>query len=1368
MNNLTTRKIVLGLLMTLVLAFGVLGVVDAIMDPTIAESALNPTDLYDVGGTASIDSISINPDKADTKETVSISKSSGITLTGEFYGLSRVSLKEVDEDLTDADEGSSFTYTRDGRTQTISGTATGDIGITFTAKGKQTVTISGTDNDGDNKGSWSYKYTYYVKGPGTSTTTISLVGLSNGYKAGIFSGTAHRIPIHNGDGSHYDVTYTTIPDDAMAQIETTAGALGTLEPLDDKNTSSVFDVLLQADGTYQVTATVKDSKRETIGVYIIGTPTLTVGHPGDPNGIGTGTITEDSGAKTEPGRLNKTLDNAFKVRITDGAIAEIPAIDLTNAQLAGAVPGVVVTFRVGGGGDAGGYLVFDSSNQGTLVYRDNRKILDTNDQPVTMDTAKILYVRTDEDGQADVDFQLGTDRKQDVTISAVGQSKVVSAYAGAAVSGNQLVNPESKSSQASGHAGEYELRVKAVDEDGEGLPGERVEFRTSDGTLDDPVDVTVPTTIGRLPVSTDTQGVAFVFFDPTDGSGSPRVTAHLIAPGVDGDIGTTDDTVVDDVVFDISGVSNQQQQQQQQQQQTNTITISPSTITGAPGETVTITISNPVGVAVSLSSPNSGFPESNFSPATGSATSFTSTVTLPSTDGTYTIFAVGTIGGTTVSDTATVTVETTALGTLTVSKDGAQIGTQQQILVRASPAPSSNLPFTVTSGRFRVGGGEITTAGTGRAVISVPTASGLYTLTVSAEGYNPRPVTFTAGTQTTDTTDTTTDPTVPIDEPPIGEPDSISISGPAARSGAVNYALDTPLLVRVLDDAGTGVADARVIFRVTSGRGRLSQRGNGRAIGVQTDTNGYARANLTPLGDGKITVQASATGVSRAVEFTITTDDGTPVDDGTPIDDRPAGTTVNPVVHVGAASRPPMLWVDGGFIYALVGANIQKFVETDEFVNAIAVGNGKVYWTEVTGGSSGTINSANLNGTGVKELKAIRSAPMGITVDTTGHKLYWTASSGKIKRANLDGSGSENVMQNLSDPVGIGLAGGNAYWTEGDPGSVRFVNLRGQKVVRDISTGPGIPGSLATGGGKVYWTERTGEQGGTINSANLNGTGVKQLASTMSVPIGIAVDTARSRVYWTSSSGKVKSANLNGGNPQKVVDGLGSPGELVLSNSIAETPATTTTTTTASRSKYDVNKDGTVDNTDASLVAAAMGTNTDKYDVNDDGTVNFLDLLLVFDNRDPGAAGAPTLVGMQLSVVQINVIQEQIDLLIATNDRSPAALRTLVYLQQLLVTARPEKTQLLANYPNPFNPETWIPYELATDTNVRITIYNAQGVVIRTLWLGQQSAGYYTDRERAAYWDGRNALGEQVASGIYFYQFETDEMSSMRKMVILK
>ena len=296
----------------------------------------------------------------------------------------------------------------------------------------------------------------------------------------------------------------------------------------------------------------------------------------------------------------------------------------------------------------------------------------------------------------------------------------------------------------------------------------------------------------------------------------------------------------------------------------------------------------------------------------------------------------------------------------------------------------------------------------------------------------------------------------------------------------------------------------------------------------------------------------------------------------------------------------------------------------------------------------------------------------------------------------------------------------------------------------------------------------TGDSSGTINSANLNGTDVKELKSIQAVPMGIAVDTARSKLYWTNSRGRVQSANLDGSGITNVVSGLGSPGDMVLSNSIAAPAATPTPTTTTPGSNYDVDGSGTVDNVDLFLVALAVGTNNTKYDVNGDGTVDDEDIAAVRENRDEGAAAAPMVIGVKLTADQMDRIQEQIDVLVTTNDRSPAAMRTLIYLQQLLVTARPEKTQLLANYPNPFNPETWIPYELATDTDVRITIYNTQGVVIRTLEFGHQSAGYYVGRDRAAYWDGRNALGEQVASGLYFYQLETDEMSLMRKMVILK
>ena len=98
----------------------------------------------------------------------------------------------------------------------------------------------------------------------------------------------------------------------------------------------------------------------------------------------------------------------------------------------------------------------------------------------------------------------------------------------------------------------------------------------------------------------------------------------------------------------------------------------------------------------------------------------------------------------------------------------------------------------------------------------------------------------------------------------------------------------------------------------------------------------------------------------------------------------------------------------------------------------------------------------------------------------------------------------------------------------------------------------------------------------------------------------------------------------------------------------------------------------------------------------------------------------------------------------------------------------PQRTVLLANYPNPFNPETWLPYQLANDAEVVIRIYSANGQLVRSMDLGFQQAGYYIGRSRAAYWDGRNDLGERLASGVYFYQLSTPESSTTRKMVIKK
>ena len=99
---------------------------------------------------------------------------------------------------------------------------------------------------------------------------------------------------------------------------------------------------------------------------------------------------------------------------------------------------------------------------------------------------------------------------------------------------------------------------------------------------------------------------------------------------------------------------------------------------------------------------------------------------------------------------------------------------------------------------------------------------------------------------------------------------------------------------------------------------------------------------------------------------------------------------------------------------------------------------------------------------------------------------------------------------------------------------------------------------------------------------------------------------------------------------------------------------------------------------------------------------------------------------------------------------------------------QPKLTQLLQNFPNPFNPETWIPYQLETSADVTLQIYDTSGAVVRTLDLGFKGQGFYMTRATAAYWDGRNNMGEQVASGVYFYSLSTSDFSATRKMLILK
>ena len=194
----------------------------------------------------------------------------------------------------------------------------------------------------------------------------------------------------------------------------------------------------------------------------------------------------------------------------------------------------------------------------------------------------------------------------------------------------------------------------------------------------------------------------------------------------------------------------------------------------------------------------------------------------------------------------------------------------------------------------------------------------------------------------------------------------------------------------------------------------------------------------------------------------------------------------------------------------------------------------------------------------------------------------------------------------------------------------------------------------------------------------------------------------------------------------------------------------------------DVNEDGQINILDLVIVAAFNASN-ERAGVNGDGTINILDLVEVASHLGEEDIAAPAIYSATADQIQSWITQAM-----QVNDGSPAFRRGIRVLQNLLLKLRPETTALLPNYPNPFNPETWIPYHLANASEVQITIYDTKGIVVRRLTLGHQVAGYYTDRNRAAYWDGKNTLGEPVASCVYFYTLTAGNFSATRKMLILK
>ena len=506
-----------------------------------------------------------------------------------------------------------------------------------------------------------------------------------------------------------------------------------------------------------------------------------------------------------------------------------------------------------------------------------------------------------------------------------------------------------------------------------------------------------------------------------------------------------------------------------------------------------------------------------------------------------------------------------------------------------------------------------------------------------------------------------------------------------------------------------------------------------------------------------------------------------------------------------------MYWMDAGTNKIqranLDGSNVEDLITSGlSHPRGIAldITGGKMYWTDF---GTDKIQRANLDGSNVEDLiTSGLSHPRGIALDITGGKMYWTDfGTYKIQRANLDGSNVEDLVTGLHTPGGIALdvLGGKMYWAQN--GKIQRANLNGSNV-EDLITGLDLPYGIALGVLSATVSATVSVAPSPVPSPAIG----EQLTLSLNIADGenvagyqatVQFDTTALR-YVSSANGDYLPAGaffvppvVAGNQVRLAASAIGgeSNGDGTLATltfEVIEVKASSLTLSdvvlsdsagTGFRPQVengeiverpqltgDINDDGVVNIQDLVIVAGQFGqSGQNSADVNKDGVVNIQDLVLVagaFGNT----AAAPALRSQALAMLTANDVQGWLAQARGLALTDAASQRGIIFLEQLLSVLIPKETALLHNYPNPFNPETWIPYDLAKDAEVTLHIYAVNGTLVRTLALGHQAAGIYQNRSRAAYWDGRNAFGEKVASGLYFYTLTAGDFSATRKMLIRK